>query len=49
MAHPALRRLVALACPFLILFVPSIARAQTTALYVDSQPGDYIGQGVEQT
>lgn len=49
MAHPALRRLVALACPFLILFVPSIARAQTTALYFDSQPGDFVGKGVEQT
>jgi hypothetical protein len=49
MAHPALRRLVALACPVLILFAPSIARAQTTALYFDSQAGDYIGQGVERT
>jgi hypothetical protein len=27
----------------------SSAGAQTTALYLDSQPGDYIGQGVQQT
>ena len=27
--------------------VPDSARAQTTALYIDSQPGDSIGQGTQ--
>ena len=25
------------------------AQAQTTALFFDSQPGDYIGQGIQRT
>src|SRR5688572_23896766 len=27
--------------------VPAVAQAQTTALFLDSQSGDYIGQGLD--
>ena len=33
----------------LVVLTASSARAQTTALFLDSQPGDYIGQGETQT
>ena len=32
-----------------LLAVPAGASAQTTQLFLDSQPGDYIGGGVQQT
>lgn len=38
-----------LLCVLSFLVLPGVARAQTTALYFDSQPGDFIGQGLEQT
>ena len=34
-------------CVWTVLFA-SVADAQTTALYLDSQPGDFIGQGLEE-
>jgi hypothetical protein len=47
-------RAVRRASPFLValwvlLAAPIHSSAQTTALYLDSQPGDYIGQGERQT
>jgi len=33
----------------LISALPAAAQTGTTAIYFDSQPGDYIGQGLEQT
>ena len=42
------RRLLLFVCLF-ALFAPAVAAAQTTALFFDSQPGDYIGRGKRQT
>lgn len=43
---PTLRRVGAwAACCICVIVSASTAEAQTTALYIDSQPGDYVGQG----
>ena len=43
------RTIVAAACVALGTWLPGRADAQTTILFLDSQPGDYIGGGVQHT
>ena len=44
-----LPRRVSLLCVVATLATAALAEAQTTALFFDSQPGDYIGQGMRPT
>lgn len=44
-----IRVLVVVGVTFLLQFSPGIAAGQTTSLQLKSQPGDFIGGGVDQT